>query len=72
MSRDAGPLTRHGRCGNGELEVYCFCDGDYERVGRSGLLPGLDLEVVAGLADHPYTSEVLDRFEAELDTTSSR
>jgi Uma2 family endonuclease len=49
------------------LTVYRFEEGDYKQINRSSLLPGLDLSLVARLAGHPYTSEVLDRFEAALE-----
>jgi len=48
------------------LKVFVFAGGDYELASRSRLLPGLDLSLIAQFADHPYTSEALDRFEAAL------
>ncbi len=50
------------------LAVYQWNDGDYVRSEQSRLLPALDLSIVAQFADHPYTSEVLDRFEAALES----
>jgi Uma2 family endonuclease len=52
---------------NGELAAYRFRDGAYHRTENSVYLPGLDLALVGSLANDPYTSEVLDRFEAALD-----
>ncbi len=49
------------------LNVFLFRDGDYHRSDRSALLPDLDLRLIERLADHPYTSEVLDAFEEALD-----
>ncbi len=48
------------------LQVFVFTEGNYELASRSQLLPGLDPALVAKFADHPYTSEALDQFEAAL------
>ena len=49
------------------LSVYHFDSKDYQNVNKSQFLPDLDLSLVESLADHPYTSEVLDRFEEAMD-----
>jgi hypothetical protein len=48
------------------LHVHALKEGEYVRVARSELLPGLDLSLVERLAEHPYTSEALDEFERAL------
>ncbi len=49
------------------LSVWIYENGDYDLAKSSQLLPGLDLRLVEKYADHPYTSEALDRFEAEIE-----
>jgi Uma2 family endonuclease len=50
----------------GALRVYGFDAGQYSQVQMSRFLPGLDLSLVERLAEHPYTSDALNEFEAEL------
>ena len=55
---------------NESLQVFVFESDDYIQATKSSLLPELDLTLVERLADHPYTSEVLDQFESALDSSS--
>ncbi len=47
---------------NNELSVYHFRGEEYERVSRSELLPGLDLELLARCAKMPTQLEAMREF----------
>lgn len=51
---------------DGELQVYALRKGGYARVYESTFLPGLDLNLVERLAEHPYSSEALKEFAQSL------